>query len=131
MANPATTVDVASRWHPLDTNETTVAQTYLDTAWVMLKRKIDGIEALVADDPDLEVATVHVLATAVLRVLKNPDGLKSESVDDHSADWNADAASGSLFFTDDELSDLAPGEAEHGRAFMIDPLGDYAARLAE
>ena len=37
---------------------------------------------------------------------------------------------GTLYFTDEELAELVPGESEHGRAFMIDPLGDYAARLA-
>lgn len=130
MPNPATTADVVARWRPLSAQETTNAQTFLDDAWVMLKRRmaVEGvdIEAEIAGDADLEADVVRVLATAVLRVMKNPDGKSRESIDDYS--WSRDEAvsAGLLYFTDDELDGLIPGSGEKGRAFMIDPLATWA-----
>lgn len=133
MANPATVADVESRWRPLSAQETTNAQTFLDDAWVMIKRRLDllgvNIEAQVQSDPDLLADVVRVLATAVLRVMKNPDGKVRESIDDYS--WSRDDAvsAGLLYFTDDELDGLVPGAGNDGRAYMVDPLADYATRF--
>lgn len=132
MPNPATTADVVARWRPLSAQETTNAQTFLDDAWVMLKRRmaVEGvdIDAQIAGDADLESDVVRVLATAVLRVMKNPDGKSRESIDDYS--WSRDEAvsAGLLYFTDDELDGLIPGAGEKGRAFMIDPLAGWSAQ---
>jgi hypothetical protein len=132
VANPATVADVVSRWRPLSAQETTNAETFLADAWVMLKRRmaVEGvdIEAQIAADDDLRADVVRVLATAVLRVMKNPDGKSRESIDDYS--WQRDEATsaGLLYFTDDELDGLIPGSGEKGRAFMIDPLATWAAQ---
>ena len=132
MANPATTADITSRWRPLSTQETTNANTFLADAWVMLKRRMAvesvDIEAKIATDADLKADVVRVLATAVLRVMKNPDGKSREAIDDYS--WSRDEAvsAGLLYFTDDELDGLIPGAGEKGRAFMIDPLADWSAQ---
>lgn len=135
MPNPATTEDVAARWRPLSDTETTVAETRLNDAWLMLKRHatrrgVDVEDEILTDD-DLFAEVVRVLATAVLRVLMNPEGKTQESGDDYAytrGGGNADA-DGVLRITDEELDDLFPGLAETGRAFSIDLLGDYAARF--
>jgi hypothetical protein len=135
MANPASTADLAARWRPLSAAETIVGGTLLDDAYGMLKRRVTDLDARVtADDDGFADVVVRVLATAVLRVMKNPDGKRSESIDDYT--WQRDQAisAGVLYFTDDELADLMPVDPEdegHGPAFSIDLLGDYAARLAE
>lgn len=132
MPNPATTADVTARWRPLSGQETVNAETFLADAWVMLKRRmaVEGvdIEAQIALDADLSADVVRVLATAVLRVMKNPDGKSRESIDDYS--WSRDeaTAAGLLYFTDDELDGLIPGSGESGRAFMVDPLATWAAQ---
>lgn len=132
MPNPATVADIVSRWRPLSAQETTNAQTFLDDAWVMLKRHFTrvgvDIEAEIAADADLEAAVVRVLCTAVLRVMKNPDGKRQESIDDYS--WTRDeaASAGLLYFSDDELDDLVAGSGVKGRAYMIDPLATWAAQ---
>lgn len=125
MANPATVADVVARWRPLSTQETTNAQTFLDDAWVMLKRRVSDLEALMVDDADLTAEVVRVLATAVLRVLKNPDGKRQESIDDYS--WTRDQAvsTGLLYFTDEELGDLTP-DGNSG-AFTGDLLAGWVA----
>lgn len=134
MSNPATTADVVARWRPLSAQETTNAQTFLDDAWVMLKRRMEllgvtDFEDRIDADADFAAEVIRILATAVLRVMKNPDGKSRESIDDYS--WSRDEAvsSGLLYFTDDELDALVPGSGGDGRAYMIDPLADYATRF--
>lgn len=122
MANPASTADVVSRWRPLSAQEAINAQTFLDDGWGMLQRRIVGLEAKFPTDAALKAEVVRVLATAVVRVMKNPDGKRQEAIDDYS--WTRDQAisAGLLYFTDEELDDLNPGSGIRGRAFMIDPL---------
>jgi hypothetical protein len=133
MPNPAHPTDVAARWRPLSTEETTVAQTLLFDAWIKLKRHATrrdvDVEEAILTDVDLSNEVIRVLATAVLRVLKNPEGKDQESIDDYSYTRNGNVASGELGFTDDELDDLFPALADSGRAYTYDPLADYAARF--
>lgn len=125
MANPASIIDLASRWRPLSADEQIVGQTLLGDAWVILKRRLPTIEDDIAADTtgDLEADVVRVLAAATLRVLKNPDGYKQESIDDWSGTRHGAAATGTLFFTDEELSGLIPGGK--GRAFSVDLMAGW------
>lgn len=133
MPNPASVSDVADRWRPLSDAQEAVAQTLLDDAWAMLKRHATrrgtDIEDEITTDVDLRLGVVRILATAVLRVLKNPEGKAQESIDDYSYTRNSGVAGGSLEFTDDELDDLLPGLGSDGRAFSYDPLANYASRF--
>lgn len=129
MANPATVADLGTRWRPLSAQETINGQTFLDDAWMILRRRVPTIEALIVATPTLAPEVVRILATAVLRVMKNPDGKRQESIDDYSWTRDESVSSGLLYFTDDELDGLVPGSGVAGRAFMIDPLADYAARI--
>src|SRR5690349_11160375 len=108
MPNPAGTSDLEARWRPLSDQESINGETFLDDAWRMLTRRVSTIEADIASDDDLSADVVRVLATAVLRVMKNPDGYRQESIDDYV--WIRDQAvsAGLLYFTDSELSGLYP-----------------------
>jgi hypothetical protein len=133
MTNPATTADVEARWRPLSAQETTNAETFLDDAWLMLRRHFTrlgvDLETEIAADDDLSADVVRVEVAAVLRVMKNPDGKRSESIDDYA--WTRDQAvsAGLLYFTDDELDGLVEGAGIQGRAYTIDPLADFASRF--
>lgn len=134
MPNPATYADVAARWRPLSSEEQVLADTRLGDAWIMLKRRaekrgVEDIDAALAADEDLKADTIRVLATAVIRVLKNPDGLDREKTDDYEYERSEGSPDGTLGFTDDELDELFPGIGDAGRAFSINMLGDYAARF--
>jgi len=134
MANPATTADLAARWRPLTAAEAIVGATLLGDAYGMLVRRVTDLDARVTANADgFAAVVVRVLATAVLRVMKNPDGKRSESIDDYT--WQRDQAisAGVLYFTDDELADLMPVDPDEkrGGAYTVDLLSDYAARLAE
>ena len=135
MTNPATTADLVSRWRPLTAQETTNGTTFLGDAWSMLKRKTadmdPSLDTQVGTDAALAAEVVRILATAVLRVMKNPDGKRKESIDDYAWERDESISAGLLYFTDDELSDITPGAVVSGRAYGIDMLADYAARRAE
>lgn len=121
MANPANLNDLEARWRPLEGQEQTNGSAFLDDAWGMLKRRVEGIEAAVAADEDYASEVVRVIATAVLRVLKNPDGTKRESIDDHTIEYGDALTSGGLYFTEAELDDLNPGDLRKGGAYSLDP----------
>lgn len=127
MPNPAGVTDLVNRWRPLTGTENTNAHVFLGDAWRMLRRTMTrrgvDIEDLIADDEDLKGDVVRVICAAVLRVMKNPEGKRSESIDDYS--WTRDQAvsAGLLYFSDAELADLVPGTVER-RAYTIDPLAD-------
>ena len=125
MTNPATTADLEARWRPLSDQEKINGQTFLEDAWRLLRRRIQTIEADIAADTsgDLQADAVRVLATAVLRVMKNPDGIRQESVDDYS--WTRDQAvsAGLLYISDDELNDLIVDGTGPTGAFSINMLG--------
>ena len=134
MPNPAAVADVEARWRPLSTLETINAETFLEDAWVMLRRHFTSldvdVEASIAADADLSADVVRVMVTAVLRVMKNPDGLSQESVDDYTYKRDEATSAGLLYFSDDELDGLVPGSGVKGRAYMVDPLADWAAQWA-
>lgn len=125
MTNPATTEDLEARWRPLSAQEEINGTTFLEDAWRMLRRRITTLEADIAADPsgDLEGEVVRVMSTAVLRVMKNPDGKRQESIDDYS--WTRDqaASAGLLYFTDDELDDLIVDNSGPSGAFSVNLLG--------
>lgn len=101
--NPVKLPDLEARWHPLSDDERTVASSLLDDAWSILLAQAPAVPMRLDDDllsPDVVRA---IVSAAVLRVLRNPEGNRSESVDDYS--WTRDVAvsSGALYFTDSEL----------------------------
>jgi hypothetical protein len=129
VANPATTADLVSRWRPLSAQEETNGATFLADAWGMLRRHftLQGVDldASIASDADLNADVVRVLATAVLRVMKNPDGKVREAIDDYSWARDEATASGALYFSDDELDSLVPGSGSTGRAFSVNQLAGW------
>lgn len=119
MADYATTADVAARWRPLSAAESTVAAALLADASAILRARAPSIDDRLTEatlDPALPRS---VAVQMVLRVLRNPDGLVSEQIDDYGI-RRADSAAGSLTVTDDELALLteAPGS---GAAFTVYP----------
>ena len=109
MPNPVTTSDIAARWRTLTTEETAVAQALLDDAWAILIARDPSIDTRVsADPPTLDAALVRAVVSAmVLRVLRNPDGKRQESIDDYSWTRDNSVSAGALYVSDDELDLLA------------------------
>ena len=131
MSSPATTADLAARWRPLEADEGTVGATLLADAWRMLKRAVVNVEADVADDTDYSDEVVRVLASAVLRVLKNPEGKRQESVDDYSYTRDSTQSTGTLYFTGEELGALASTRRTRAFSFSVLPVGYPDATFAD
>lgn len=129
MQSPATLIDLEARWRPLSDQEKTNAGTFLEDAWLMLKRHMQrrGFDLEVAMNGDIELVAdvIRVTCTAVLRVMKNPDGKVREQIDDYSWARDEATASGLLYFADDELDGLIPGAGAKGRAFSVSLLDGW------
>lgn len=122
MSNPVRVSDLEARWRILSDAETITAEAVLDDAWALLKSKIPGLDEAASGDVDLSANVVRVESQMVLRVLKNPDGIKTTtvSIDDASRTITRDGnTSTGLYVTDEELGSLS-AEGEAG-AFTIRP----------
>ncbi|PZG20602.1 Gp19/Gp15/Gp42 family protein [Nonomuraea aridisoli] len=96
----ATVQDVRARMgRPLTSEEETLAETLLGDAEVLIEERISDLAARAAD-PQYLKRLVIVEANAVLRVLRNPEGYRSESDGDYSYSRSAEVASGLLEITD-------------------------------
>lgn len=122
MPNQATAADVENRWRPLTDAERVIANTLLGDVWRMIARRIPDVDERMADvdtGADYTADVVMVQANAVMRVLKNPDGNRSESIDDYSWTRDRTLSAGILYLTDDEWALLDGGTGVRG-AFTID-----------
>jgi hypothetical protein len=127
MVSPAQSADIEARWRPLTADETVVAETRLDDAWRLLRRLVPDIESRIGDADTLADA-VQALSEAVIRVLRNPDGIRrgTVSIDDASRSFEYGAGSTSadaLYFTDEQIAALSLTGEDSGkpRAFSVMP----------
>jgi hypothetical protein len=104
----ATVADVEGRWRPLTDAEAAVAGTWLADASELLRLQVPSIDARVADESVSAAFVAGVVARAVLRVLRNPDGKVSESIDDYTYRRADGVADGSLFIAAEDLALLRP-----------------------
>lgn len=107
MDNPAQASDLTARGYS-GTASPEVQQTWLDVAWRALRREVPTLDADLASGAVDPMDVIDVLASAVLRVLRNPEGFESESgqIDDYSESWKRSDASLDVFFTAAELRRL-------------------------
>jgi hypothetical protein len=105
--NPARTSDLEKLGY---SGDSTVAQGWLDVVWRRLCRDVPSLVTRLNAN---EVATqdvIDVLATATMRVLRNPEGHAQEttSIDDYSESWTRADATSDVYFTAAELRGLLP-----------------------
>lgn len=107
----ANLTDVSTRLGRPITDENEVAQV---EAWIgdveaLIVARIPGFAAQVTAGVPAATVVASVVANAVIRKVKNPDGYSSETVDDYTYRRNEDARRGELFLTEGEWSLLSPG----------------------
>lgn len=95
--------DLEARWRSLTAAETVVATAMIDDAMTLLTVRRPTLLADVTAGLVTPESVVFVVCAMVLRVLKNPESKRQESIDDYS--WTRDTAvsSGALYVSDDEL----------------------------
>ena len=105
-------VDIAARWRPLTDAEGVAALAFVGAATRLIRATLPTLQQRVDAglvDPEL---VDDIIISMVLRVLKNPDGIRqeSESIDDFTHSWTVDSAqsTGGLYLTLDERSLLLP-----------------------
>jgi len=120
--SPVTVADVAARLpRPLSDAEQSFTQSLLDDAWSLAVDSVVDLESRYLSGLVRQDSVVRVLCAMVLRVLRNPEGKKQESIDDYS--WTRDNAvsSGLLYLSDDERSQLGSALTVERGAFTIRP----------
>lgn len=125
MANPATVTDVEDRWRPLTTDETVVAQTFLTDAWALLTARRPTLEADITAGTVTTANAVRVVVAMVLRVLRNPDGKRIESIDDYSYTRDDEVSTGLLHVTPAELADITPNGYKRAKSVRLVAYGEY------
>lgn len=80
----------------LDESEATIVETRLEDAEMWIRQRISDIELRIAKDVRYEQALVYVEAEAVLRLIRNPDGLQTETDGNYAYTIDQRVASGRL-----------------------------------
>lgn len=106
MPNPVIPSDLAARWRPLSVEEEEVAQALIDDAWAVLLARVPGIEARMSAGTLSDALVRKVESAMVLRVLRNPEGLRQFSIDDGSYTRDQALSSGLLYLADNEAAEL-------------------------
>lgn len=90
----ATPEDVAAIYRPLTDEETTTAEGLIVYASTRLRVAVPGVDELIAGNPVKEALARFAVASAVKRVLQNPEALRSVgyAIDDYREDQTRDAA---------------------------------------
>jgi hypothetical protein len=105
-----TPADIVSRWRPLTPEEANIIASVIADAQDILEVAAEdaGIPEVTAGDGRRVRAYVRLVATMVIRVLRNPDGFLTETIDDYTYRRDSAVSAGALYLSDDELGQLRP-----------------------
>lgn len=103
----------------LEPEELRLAAELLDHAESVLRSRIPDAPDRLATDAQFRALFTATAATAVQRVLVNPDGYRQESVGPYSWSYDTRAAAGFLTILDEEWTALGVG----GDAVSVVPFG--------
>lgn len=104
----ATVGDVGAQFGGMTAAQEGLASWLVRAASKIIRSRFPFIDDQIAAglvDPDV---VALVVTNAVLRVLRNPNGLRSETIGPFSRSWDTSIAGGLLGFSKDELADLTP-----------------------
>jgi hypothetical protein len=127
----ATVSDVSTRLGRPISDPAEIAQV---EAWIgdvegMILDRIPDLAVYIAEGRPTLATVAAVVANAVIRKVRNPDGKVQEGVDDYNYRLNENARRGELFLTDEEWALLAPVGGVG--AFTIRPYGAFAYSRGE
>jgi hypothetical protein len=116
--------EIVNRYQTLNPAEAATVPTMIQDAQDMLEQAAEEL-GYAAPEPSEErrIRTyIRIVATMVIRVLRNPDGYLSEAGDDYSYRRDSAVSSGLLYVADSEVEQLRPPAARRRRgAFTITP----------
>jgi len=103
MADPfATYADIENAWRALTSDEQTVATSSLAFASAIIRNDIRTVDSRIAAGK-LDVDLVkHIAVAMVLRKMRNPDGLRTEQLEDYAYTRDSALSDGSIYLSADE-----------------------------
>lgn len=120
MPNPVIVADLEARFRSLSGDEQEVAQALIDDAWAIALAHVPDLDARMASGALSPDVARFVITAMALRVLRNPNGIRSWSVDDYSETRDSALSAGSLYASPDEVA-LLRGTVSRRGAFSIGP----------
>ena len=122
----ATVSDVATRLGRPISDPLEVAQV---GAWIEdiesdILDRIPNLADLIVEGRPTTATVVRVESAAVIRKMKNPDGVVSEGNDVYNYRLNENARKGELFLTDEEWARLLPLDSTVSGVFSVQMYGD-------
>lgn len=126
----ATVDDVAVRLgRDLDDAEQRLAAVLLDDAEERIRARIPDLDDRVAASEHYRALVVSVEAAAVVRVLRNPGGYRSETEGTYAYTLDTRAAAGFLTILDDEWALLGVAHGAFTAVPYLDPLRHHPRHL--
>lgn len=115
----ATVGEVASQYGTMTPAQEGLTSTLLRVASKLIRQRFPNVDAMIASGKlDPEVVALAV-TNMVLRVLRNPSGLKAETIGPFSRTYDVTVAAGLIVLTGSEEVLLAPPVKKTGRASTI------------
>lgn len=110
MGDYATATDVhAGALETISSSKDEWLEYQIEVAESLLKELVPRLADIVSVTPEDRVRARHVVVEAVLRYFRNPQGMKSETVDEQSFERFASAnGETGIFFTERELARFRP-----------------------
>jgi hypothetical protein len=101
--------DVVAQYGQLTADEATLTRYLLRAASAMIRHRVPNIDALITSGRLDQNVVALAPAAMVLRVLRNPEGLRSETTGPFSRTYDTSAAAGLLVITPDDMANVTPG----------------------
>ncbi|MCZ2837142.1 hypothetical protein [Modestobacter sp. VKM Ac-2985] len=106
MDNPVQVTDIEARFRPLTDLEKVTVQDLLDDAWGLLGPHQPAMTRRVEAELLLPATIKAVVKAMVLRVLRNPDGIRQFGSDEASFTRDNTVSTGELYVSATELETL-------------------------
>lgn len=129
MQITVTEADIEKVWRPLTTDEAALIPGLSNRAWIRILARFPDIEANTAPIPPATEPLISsdlvadVMASMIVRVLKNPDSVRSDSIDDHTTTLDVAISSGEMYLTAEEVDLLTPRPAVPSYGMYVLGLG--------
>jgi hypothetical protein len=120
----ATTDEVEELWRPLTDAELEVVEARLAQASRVIRHHFSNVDArITAGELDADLVA-DIAAEMVLRYMRNPEGVRSETIQDYSFTRDQTVSAGSIYLTEAEMTMLTPAAiGRRSEAFTVPQCG--------
>lgn len=113
--------DIVSRFRELESDEDAVIETMITDAQDIVEDAAESAGVPEPTTPRGERTFKRIVAAVVIRVLRNPEGYLTETLDDYTYRRDSAVSAGVLYVSDAEVEQLRPVALRRRGAFTIVP----------